>query len=36
VHALEAEWKAWWAGNGRAVLRSPDRAFLGWLRKRIG
>jgi len=36
VHALEAEWKAWWASSGRARLRSPDRAFLGWLRKRIG
>ncbi|MCP3969831.1 MAG: replication initiator protein A [Rhodobacteraceae bacterium] len=36
VHALEAEWKSWWAATGRARLRSPDRAFLGWLRGRVG
>ena len=35
VYALEAEWKAWWAGAGRVRLRSPDRAFLGWLKKRM-
>ena len=36
VHALEAEWKAWWAITGRIALRSPDKAFLGWLKKRSG
>jgi len=36
IYALENEWKAWWASTGRARLRSPDRAFLGWLKKRIG
>jgi len=36
VYALEAEWKAWWASTGRTPLRSPDRAFMGWLKKRIG
>jgi plasmid replication initiation protein len=36
VHALEAEWKAWWASTGRIALRSPDKAFLGWLKKRSG
>lgn len=35
IYALEAEWKAWWASSGRAKLRSPDRAFLGWLAKRM-
>ena len=35
VHALEAEWKAWWDSTGRPRLRSPDRAFLGWLGKRL-
>ena len=34
IYALEAEWQGWWASSGRARLRSPDRAFLGWLRKR--
>ncbi len=36
VHALEAEWKTYWHGTGRPRLHSPDRAFLGWVRKRIG
>ncbi len=33
VYALEADWHAVWAGTGRPKLRSPDAAFLGWLRK---
>ena len=36
VHALEAEWRSFWARSGRARLRSPDAAFLGWLAKRAG
>ena len=35
IHALIAEWQHWWADTGRARLRSPDRAFLGWLGTRI-
>ncbi len=35
VHALEAEWKSWWDSTGRPRLRAPDRAFLGWLEKRL-
>src|SRR6056297_1386352 len=35
VHALQAEWRDWWASTGRARLRSADAAFLGWLRKRL-
>lgn len=34
VYALEAEWRAWWASTGRPRLRSPDAAFLGWVRTR--
>lgn len=34
VHGLVAEWQAFWAGSGRKRLAAPDRAFLGWLRKR--
>lgn len=34
VHALEADWRAWWVTTGRPRLRSPDAAFLGWVRKR--
>jgi plasmid replication initiation protein len=34
VHALEAEWLAWWAETGRPRLRAPDRAFLAWVRTR--
>ena len=36
VHALQAEWRGIWARSGRPKLRSPDRAFLGWLDKRAG
>ena len=35
VHALEAEWRGMWQRSGRPLLRSPDRAFLGWLDKRM-
>lgn len=34
VYALEAEWKGVWQRSGRPVLRSPDKTFLGWVRKR--
>ena len=34
VYALEAEWRAWWSATGRPHLRSPDRAFLGWMSRR--
>lgn len=36
VYALEAEWRAWWAASGRAPLKSPAKAFLGWVDKRRG
>jgi len=35
VYALEADWRAWWVATGCPRLRSPDAAFLGWVRKRI-
>ena len=34
VYALEAEWRAWWVDTGQPELRSPDRAFLGWVAKK--
>ena len=34
VYALEAEWQAWWVQTGRPPLRSPDKAFLGWVETR--
>ncbi|MGC9419252.1 MAG: replication initiator protein A [Rhodovulum sp.] len=36
VYALEAEWRAMWAATGKKVLRSPDKAFLGWVKRRAG
>ncbi|MEX0365153.1 MAG: plasmid replication initiator RepA, partial [Ruegeria sp.] len=36
VYALQAEWQAWWEDTGRPRLTRPDRAFLGWVDKRIG
>ncbi len=35
IYALEGEWVTWWAQTGRTRLRSPDAAFLGWLRRRV-
>ena len=34
VYGLEADWRAMWARMGGRRLRSPDAAFLGWVRKR--
>jgi len=34
IYALEAEWREMWHRSGRPRLRSPDAAFLGWLKKR--
>ena len=34
VYALEAEWRGVWARSGRTTSRAPDRAFIGWIRKR--
>ena len=34
VHALEAGWLAFWEETGRAPLRDPAAAFLGWVRRR--
>ncbi|ARE42543.1 RepA (plasmid) [Rhodovulum sp. P5] len=36
VYALEAEWRGVWAATGRQRLKSPDKAFLGWVRRRAG
>ncbi|MBY4895371.1 replication initiator protein A [Rhodobacteraceae bacterium N5(2021)] len=33
VYALEANWRGVWAATGRPRLRSPDKAFLGWVKK---
>lgn len=35
VYALVADWQSVWARTGRQRLRSPDAAFLGWLKRRI-
>ena len=35
IYALEADWLAVWAASGRVALRSPDKAFLGWVKKRF-
>jgi plasmid replication initiation protein len=34
IYALEADWRDMWNRSGRPKLRSPDAAFLGWLKKR--
>ncbi|QEW23919.1 Plasmid replication initiator protein RepA-I (plasmid) [Marinibacterium anthonyi] len=35
VYALEAEWRGYWGSTGRPKLRSPDRAFLGFVSGKI-
>ena len=34
IYALEADWREMWHQSGRPRLRSPDAAFMGWLKKR--
>ena len=34
IYALEAEWRAVWMASGQPKLRDPDKAFLGWVKKR--
>ena len=34
VYGLQAEWLDHWRARGEVQLRSPDKAFLGWLAKR--
>lgn len=34
IYALEAQWRSWWVDTGRPVLRNPDQAFVGWIKKR--
>lgn len=34
VYALQSEWAVMWRASGSPVLRSPDKAFLGWLARR--
>jgi plasmid replication initiation protein len=34
IYALEADWRDLWFRSGRPSLRSPDAAFIGWLKKR--
>ena len=36
VYALEAEWRGFWYASGQPQLKSPERAFLGWVRKKSG
>lgn len=36
IYALEADWRGYWVASGRPRLRSADRAFLGYVRARMG
>jgi plasmid replication initiation protein len=36
IHALEADWRGYWAASGRPRLRSAERAFLGYVKARMG
>lgn len=34
VHFLEKEWVAFWVDNGKPPLRNPDKAFVGFCKRR--
>jgi hypothetical protein len=34
IHALEAEWREWWASSGKPRLDNPPAAFVGFCRSR--
>ncbi len=34
IHALEAEWREWWASSGKPRLDNPAAAFVGFCRSR--
>lgn len=34
IYYLEQEWQNWWFESGKPEMRSPDRAFVGFCRKR--
>lgn len=34
VYALEREWQDWWLRSGKPPMKSPDRAFIGFCKKR--
>ena len=36
IYALESDWRAYWAVSGRPRLRSADKAYLGYVRARMG
>ena len=35
VYALQAEWLSYWRRRGARALTAPDKAFLGWAKKRV-
>lgn len=34
VYGLEQEWRSWWEDSGRPRLSDPDKAFIGFCRRR--
>lgn len=34
VHFLEQEWRNWWCESGKPSLQDPDRAFIGFCKRR--
>jgi plasmid replication initiation protein len=34
IHALESDWREWWAQSGRPILGNPAAAFVGFCRSR--
>ncbi|GAA6210079.1 replication initiator protein A [Cognatishimia sp. WU-CL00825] len=36
VYALQADWHSFWADSGKPRLMNADKAFLGWVKTRVG
>ena len=34
IYYLEREWQAMWCDSGRPALKSPDKAFIGFCKRR--
>ena len=34
IYALEQDWREFWVDNGKIPLQNPDKAFIGFCKKR--
>ena len=34
IYYLEREWREWWVDSGKPLLTDPDKAFIGFCKRR--